>query len=70
MLTKQDLQEIRTIVQEESMSVVKEEIKPLKKKLNKVSKDLDIVIRQYDSRISANTRSIKRIEDHIGLAAQ
>jgi predicted Zn-ribbon and HTH transcriptional regulator len=44
MLTKNDLQQIRSIVREEVKDEVKQQLKPVSKKLNRVAKDLSYVI--------------------------
>lgn len=64
MLTKNDLEQIRTIVKDEASAVVKDELKPVKKKLNRVEKDLHYVIGKYDERLVALERDMKILKQN------
>lgn len=64
MLTKNDLQQIREVVREE----VKVELKPVKRKLNVVEKDLHYIIGKFDTRIVENQREIQKIKAHVGMS--
>ena len=55
MLTKNDLQQIRTLVKEE----VQLGTKPIKKQLNKVAKDVDTIIVHFDNRLTKVENNIK-----------
>jgi len=71
MLTKNDLQQIRTVVAEEveeKLSPIKKDISTMTKQLNQTSKDLSYVIKSYDARISHNENDIHHIKQHIGIA--
>lgn len=99
MLTKNDLQQIRSIVKDEARIVVKEELtlsinsqirpivreeartiireellplikdqRSMKRKLNRVAKDVHYIAGDYDLRIVENKREIQKIKSHLGLA--
>lgn len=40
---------------------------PIKKKINKMARDLDTVIRSTDRRITAHTTRLRLIENHLNL---
>ena len=67
MLTKNDLQQIRSIVREEVKDEVEQQLKPVSKKLNRVAKDLSYVIGNYDERIVLTNRRVDKIEEHLNL---
>ncbi|PIQ69810.1 hypothetical protein COV89_03925 [Candidatus Shapirobacteria bacterium CG11_big_fil_rev_8_21_14_0_20_40_12] len=56
MLTKDDLKQIRGIVQDETRKIIKEEVDPLKKDVKTLKSD-----------VSAIRKDIKQIEQHLGL---
>ncbi len=62
MLTNKDLTSIREIV--------KEEIKPLDRKINKVQKTLDTTITLFDRDIVDLKRKVKVLEDNPNLKLQ
>ena len=79
MLTKNDLSQIRNLMTETIKKetpgivspIVQGEIqialKPVKRKLNQISKDLSYVIKTYDARIVENSREIDKVKKHIGM---
>ncbi len=67
MLTKKNLEQIRNIISQEVETKLKNELKPIKKKLNNVSQDLSYVIKSFDERISHSERDINIIKHHIGV---
>lgn len=71
MLEKQDLQEIQKIVQDETKKIVRaeleKELKPIKRDISKISRDLTVVINTFDNEILNNRRRIDRIEQHLNL---
>jgi hypothetical protein len=67
MLTKNDLQQIRSIVREEVKDEVEQQLKPVSKKLNRVAKDLSYIIGNYDERIVLTNRRVDKIEEHLNL---
>ena len=68
MLTKQDLQNIRGVLQEEIKAsvplIVKGELKPIKRKLNRLEKDVRYIVKDFDERIVANTRAIQKLQNN------
>ncbi len=68
MLTKNDLSEIRGVVQEETRKIVQEEIAPLKKSLTKIEKKLDKTIDYFDSKFLNHENRLKSIETHLDLS--
>lgn len=68
MLTKNDLQQIRDVVREEVKDEVKQQLKPVKKDLHSVKKDLSYVIGEYDERIVHAHRKIDKVEKHLGIS--
>ncbi|PIY72159.1 hypothetical protein COY87_02430 [Candidatus Roizmanbacteria bacterium CG_4_10_14_0_8_um_filter_33_9] len=63
MLTNDDLQAIQQIVKKE----ISIETKPIKKELQKLGKDLDLVISTFDNDITDAKLRVARIEDHLHL---
>lgn len=83
MLTKSDLSQIKTIVQEgtqkivqtetrqivqEELEPVKKDIKYLKKKVNRIDKTVNIIAKNYDEGDVNLGRRVKKIEHHLGFA--
>lgn len=76
MLTTQDLSQIRTLLKEEIKlevgtvvkKIVREELKPVNKKLNKIDKDLKTTINFFDNELLGHDKRISKIEAHIGLS--
>lgn len=84
MLTKNDLQQIRTAIQEETPKIVRQELtvaidtqvrpivreeidtalKPIKKKLNKVHKDLHSFVDHFDKRLTTAEKNIKILQNN------
>lgn len=56
MLTQQDLQNVRGLIQEE--------LKPVKKKLNRIEKDVHYVAEDFDEKITANERTIQKLQNN------
>lgn len=80
MLTKSDLKQIGTIVEEkvgpirrdvasvkEDVASVKEDVKYLRKKVNRIDKTVSIIVKNYDEGDVQLGRRVKTIEDHLGL---
>jgi len=63
MLTKDDLEAIQLIVNQS----ISKALVPVNKKLNKVCKNLDLVIRTFDKDIIETKRRVDRIEKHLDL---
>jgi len=59
MLTKNDLDSIQTLIAQS--------LKPVNKKLNKLQKDLNIVINTFDKDIIETKHRVDRIEKHLNL---
>jgi len=72
MLTKNDLNAIqtivKTIVKKEVDEKISKSIKPINSKLNKMQKDLDLVIRTFDKDIIETKHRVDRIEKHLDLS--
>lgn len=66
MLTKSDLNQIGNVV-DEKLEPVKKDIKYLKKKVNRIDKTLDLVVKKYDEEDVRVQKRVKRIETHLGL---
>lgn len=76
MLTQNDLQQIRGVIKDEVRDAISEQIKPMiqeelkkeltpiKRKLNRVAKDLDYVIRSYDERLVAVETDVKKLKQN------
>lgn len=68
MLSKNDLQQIRTVIQEETRPIVKEEIgvalKPVKAKLNKLHRDFHKFVDHFDSRLTTVESDIKILKQN------
>ena len=69
MLTKNDLNQIRSIVKQEADISIKREINPLKTKINKIDKKLDTTIKLFDSDIVDHAKRIDRLEKHLDLSS-
>jgi len=69
MLTKNDLNEIRSIVNDEIETVVAKHLKPVKKDLRWLKKTVDIVARNYDEEDVKLGRRVTKIEKHLGLSS-
>jgi len=74
MLTKNDLKQIKSVVDES----VEQKLKPINqkidkldtsmiKKLNTMQKSLDTTISYFDTVTTKHTKRIKRIEEHLNL---
>lgn len=74
MLTKNDLSQIRGVVQEETRKIVQEEVAPikkdietLKKDVKKIDKKLDKTIDFFDKESLELRTRVKRVENQLGL---
>jgi hypothetical protein len=74
MLTRNDLQQIRTIVKEEvqgetkpirsDISMLQKDMKSVRQKLNKVSKDVDTLIPYFDKRITSLEKDMRSLKQN------
>lgn len=64
MLTKDDLQAIRGVVKEEIDISIKKELKPINRRLNKLDKKLDLVIKTFDNEIIDHELRITHLEEN------
>lgn len=69
MLTKTDLNQIGNVV-DGKLEPVKEDLKYLKKKVNRIDKTVEIIVKNYDEGDVKLARRIKRIEQHLALSDQ
>jgi len=80
MLTKTDLNQIREVVHEEVDTIVDEkldkrlepirkDLKYLKKKVNRIDKTVNLIVRNYDEADVKLERRVRKIENHIGLTS-
>lgn len=75
MLTKDDLSQIkvivqgetRKIVQNETRRIVKEEIAPLKRDVTKIRKDVDTIVNFFDREYLELRERVENIEHHLGI---
>jgi predicted RND superfamily exporter protein len=65
MLTKTDLQEIQKIVNPPA-----KDIKDVKKRVGKIEKTVNLIVKNYDEGDAMLTRRIKKLEQHVGLPNQ
>ena len=65
MLTKNDLNQIGSVVDEK----LDNKLKPIKKDLRYLRKTVDIIAKNYDEGDVVLGRKVKRIEDHLGLTS-
>jgi predicted mannosyl-3-phosphoglycerate phosphatase (HAD superfamily) len=63
MLTKKDINIIRQVVNEEIVS----ELKPIRKKINKIDKKLDKTIDFFDVHELKLVEEVRIIQKHVGL---
>lgn len=68
MLTKDDLQSIQQIVQQTVKKEISAETQPIKKELQKLRKDLNVVISTFDNDIIETKLRVDRIEDNLHLS--
>lgn len=72
MLTKNDLQEIRTLVREEvheaildeTPKIVKQELKPVKQKLDKLHKDFHDFVDHFDNKLTKAEQDVKKLQQN------
>jgi len=74
MLTKNDLKQIASVV-DERLEVKLEEkleskLKPIKKDLRYIKKTVSIIVKNYDEADVKLDRRVGRIKGHLGLASQ
>lgn len=67
MLTKTDLQAVQQIMTAVVKKEIKAEIKPIKKELQKLRKDLNVVISSFDDDIIETKLRVDRIETNLHL---
>ncbi len=65
MLTKTDLQAIDGIV----ANRIREELKPVKKDISKMRKDIDVMLSLFDREYVDLRTRVERIEEHLNLSA-
>lgn len=53
---------------EEKLSPIKKDIYNIKKKMNRINKTLNLVVRKYDEGDVQLDRRVTRIENHLGLS--
>ncbi len=63
-MTKEDLSQIKTIVEE----VVEQKLKPINKSLKKLQDGQNIILKYVDSQDSGLEKRVVRIENHLGLS--
>jgi hypothetical protein len=59
MLTKNDLQQIGTVIDQK--------LKPIHQKIDKIDKKLDTTISYFDTVTTKHQKRLKRIENHLNL---
>ena len=73
MLTKIDLNQIRSVVHEEVDVVVEEKLeeklKPVKKDLRYLKTTVNLIVKNYDEADVKPERRVRKIESHIGLTS-
>jgi len=69
MLTKKDLDDIRDIVQSTVQTQLAEDLKPLKKDVVKIKKDISVIARTFDGDIVETRRRVDKIESHLNLSS-
>lgn len=67
MLTRDDLDQIRSIVREEVCEEVSSQLKPVNRKLNRLQKDISFIVKDYSNAVSHLRKRVDRIEDHLDL---
>jgi len=74
MLTKDDLKQIRGIVQDETRKIIKEEVDPLKKDVktlksdvSAIRKDIKQIVSFFDTEYLELRERVEKIEQHLGL---
>lgn len=74
MLTKDDLSQIKIIVQDETRKIIKEEIDPLKKDVKTLRSDVSVIrkdIKQivtfFDHEYLELRKRVENIEQHLGI---
>lgn len=63
-LTKNDLQQIKLIVDTSIDSKLEVRLKPIKKQLSKVQKDLDTVVVHFDKRLTKAEKDVKILQNN------
>ena len=77
MLTRDDLEQIRNVIREETRVIVKEEvksevslqIKPVNRKLNRLQKDITWIMHDYTNAIVHVRKRVERLEKHVGFSS-
>lgn len=65
MITNNDLIKIKTVVENVIDNKLQKELKPIKKQLNKIQKDLTITINYFDNNSRDHEKRIIKIEKNI-----
>ncbi len=65
MLTKQDLQEIKSIVDTSIDSKLEQKLEPIHKKLNTMQKSLDTTVKYFDTITTDHEKRLKNVEKKI-----
>lgn len=66
MLTKSDIEQIGSVI-ENKLEPVKKDLKSLKRKVNKIDKTLDVVVKNYDEGDVRLERRVRKIEQHLSI---
>ena len=67
MLTKNDLQAIKEVVDETIDTKLDVKLKPIKKDIKKIKKDVSVLIDHFDKRDLHLQKRVRRVEDHLRL---
>lgn len=74
MLTPNDLQAIKRLIQEEGQVIRKDvsadvdkKLKPIKKDIKKIKKDINVMVKVFDREDMNLRRRVVRVEKHLGL---
>lgn len=70
MLTDNDLAKIGTIVKDNVRAEVKDQLKPVKKDIRKLTKTVSVMIDYFDRDHLKLKKRVIRIEDHLGIDVQ
>ncbi len=73
-LTKNDLGQIRDVIQEEVSEIVDDKLdiklKPIKKELKYLRKTSNLIIENYEEEDTSLKKRVKKLENHLGLSTQ
>jgi hypothetical protein len=67
MLARDDLQQVREVVREEVKDEVSQQLKPVNRKLNRLQKDMKVIVYDYSNAISGLRTRVEKIEEHLDL---